>query len=387
MEFDARKLEGGLRSTKSTEAARRIDAMARVLGPGGRLPPVRQLCHDLGISLATLNTAMQILEAKRVIERKHGSGIYVTEHIAVPRVGVLLNTGLFLTGGAPSWGVFLRNLLDRISASGLHPVIYLRPPGDDSDREGVLPWDFEYALHQGRVDAVVAVGIELAAIVELEKRGFSVVSFAGPGAICFEIDTENCIQLVAAELVKGGAKTARIAGCHFEGHYEVCERGAIAGGFTLFPGEKMHWHDQQMLDRLGRPLIHQGQEFAEEFLESCREGEIPDVLFLMDDNFAHGFLMVWQGLDDRPDVHIAAHSNREVRLHPGFCQEISRIEFSVEVLAKLMAEAVVFVHEGGRSFEKFLAKRGVSENLYFGVEDGRTIVNLVGEAIVGKSGL
>src|SRR6185503_9979364 len=48
------------------------------LGPGDRLPPERELAARLGVSRSTLREAIRGLEMMRVLQVRHGGGIFVT---------------------------------------------------------------------------------------------------------------------------------------------------------------------------------------------------------------------------------------------------------------------------------------------------------------------
>jgi len=48
--------------------------------PGECLPPQRQLAKSLGVGMSTLREALQSLQTMGVLEMRHGSGTYVTNH-------------------------------------------------------------------------------------------------------------------------------------------------------------------------------------------------------------------------------------------------------------------------------------------------------------------
>jgi GntR family transcriptional repressor for pyruvate dehydrogenase complex len=48
------------------------------VGPGGRFPPEAELCVRFGVSRSSLREAARILSTLRVVEVRHGSGMYVS---------------------------------------------------------------------------------------------------------------------------------------------------------------------------------------------------------------------------------------------------------------------------------------------------------------------
>ena len=62
------------KQTRFQLACERLIELAHELGPDAKLPTVLQLRDRLGISIATLNSVLNELEAQRVVRRKHGIG-------------------------------------------------------------------------------------------------------------------------------------------------------------------------------------------------------------------------------------------------------------------------------------------------------------------------
>lgn len=66
-------------------------------GPGGRLPPERELCETLGMTRNTLRRALDALEREGALWRHVGKGTFVSEGDAAARTDPLVELGRQLT--------------------------------------------------------------------------------------------------------------------------------------------------------------------------------------------------------------------------------------------------------------------------------------------------
>lgn len=332
-----------VRSTKAERVAHELDTLARALGSGERLPSVRTLCRDLGISLATLNTAMRALEARGIIERRHGSGVYVTDQISIARVAVVVNAAFYLAGGSPVWGMILGELLRALTGDEFETAIFLAQPGDHGGLAKHLPTDFELAVEQGRVDGVIAIGLDIEMIKRMEEKGLKPVSFAGPGTLNFRVNITRMAHDLAKLYVGEGKKSAMVVGCHHFDHWNEVKGSIERAGLKVSPPVDDHWEEQGLLKRMSQPYLHLGQDFAGKFQQIVNSGSKPDVVFVMDDIFAHGFMMVWRNSPDRFAVDFACHSNRELRLYMGWEGRLGLMEIEVLTLVNVLVEGVRIV--------------------------------------------
>jgi GntR family transcriptional regulator len=81
----------GRPTTKRRAVRRELLAMLDGLDVGDALPSERRLAGELGVSRPTLRAAIEELVAEGLLDRRHGSGTYVTE----PRIAVPLTMSSF----------------------------------------------------------------------------------------------------------------------------------------------------------------------------------------------------------------------------------------------------------------------------------------------------
>jgi DNA-binding LacI/PurR family transcriptional regulator len=76
---------------KYIQVERLIEEAVRTLGPGGKMPTVREMKKKFGVSQSTLDHALQKLESRRLITRRQSSGIYADSAVRQRRhsIGVI----------------------------------------------------------------------------------------------------------------------------------------------------------------------------------------------------------------------------------------------------------------------------------------------------------
>lgn len=80
---------------------------------GDRLPPERVLAEQLGVAVGTLRKALDELQAKGVLERRHGSGNYIAATVNVPSIYGFFRLERPTGGGLPTARTLSVDLLDK----------------------------------------------------------------------------------------------------------------------------------------------------------------------------------------------------------------------------------------------------------------------------------
>jgi hypothetical protein len=324
---------------------------------------------------------MRSLEARGVIERRHGSGVYVTEGIAIKRIAVVVNSGFLLAGGSPVWGMLFGEIMARMPVSDAEAAIYLATPPKEGGLPKTLPADLVYAIEQGRVDGVIGIGLHTAAVSLLESAGLKVVSFSGAGHWTFRSNIVLMAQELAREFVKDGMKTAVIAGCAGAAQWEQNRVAIEEAGLKVIGKSDQNWSESGLVQRMSSPFLHLGQDFATSFEKVVQGPGKPDVLFLMDDIFAQGFLMVWRNSKFRDSVQLVCQSNREMRMYMGWEGRLGLMEIEILPIAQILVDAAL-ISLDDRKFSlaecaKKLPVKDPSLAMENKIEDGRLITTLM----------
>ena len=226
---------------------------------GGKLPGQRTLASRLGASLSTIDRALLELEQEGLVQRRHGSGTFVTEHSAILRscsVAVVLmrNAGL-----PPSYWYHpaLRALSEELSKKG-HATFYYYV--EDLDvTQALLP----QLARQGNHAAVVLAGVTPDAwIDEVKASGMPVLLLdhvpLGNSALPYVTsDHEAGIAAAVAHLKKLGHRRIGFFATNLLGNFLLrFESFCIAMGELALPLRReciiRHWQPEGGREQLAR---------------------------------------------------------------------------------------------------------------------------------------
>jgi len=134
----------------------RAEIIAR-LQPGDKLPGLRQMCGQLEVSINTLLTAVDLLARDGLVEKRHGSGIYVCEDASRWRVGILSELDLFDHRIGPQFRALAGGLRMRLAELGMMPQVYMghAEPGLGASDEPTCPQFWEDAARGDLAGAVL----------------------------------------------------------------------------------------------------------------------------------------------------------------------------------------------------------------------------------------
>jgi GntR family transcriptional regulator, transcriptional repressor for pyruvate dehydrogenase complex len=187
------------RSAPGYEAVRlRVRDYMRTAGlsPGDRLPPERQLAHDLGVSRNTLREALMTLRIEGLIDVQHGSGAYLLRTVddVVPPINSALRIGDPLL---PAVGE-VRNGLEALAAR----LAAIRR--NDRDLEEMV------AANRQMRDEIVAGETGVTA----DRRFHSAVVAAARNAVLADLSgavSESAARIAAASLAREGQPPRSLA--------------------------------------------------------------------------------------------------------------------------------------------------------------------------------
>lgn len=327
--------------------------LAATIGPGERMPTVGQMRQAMGVSVATLNSALNELEARKLIDRRNGVGIFASSNVG-KRVISLVCDPLFFQSGAVSqfWTLLIDQARDRAeSHNELLEMHFTTISGETQS----LPTDFVRDIEAGRIDGVLYVGTFKQGVSWIEQQGTPVVVFAGPGGYRVEIDSEAVIEAGAASLATAGCRRIALWPPDFRvivpedvdvyrnAVQTAFQRGLTAGNAPYIP-ELIR--DYQILVKTGPwfyPVTGQsvGYSSALHAFQQPRD-TWPDGIVIPADTMTLGVVGALGELDLRlgEDVQIATQANRGSSLLLGWEDKLTILQIDPEQIVTGMFDCL-----------------------------------------------
>lgn len=317
-----------------------ISSMARRLGPEGQLPTVSQLCQTLSLSRSTLDRVLRKLEARQIIKRVHGSGIYVSPHVGRKTVGFVVGQLIFDRGHSPFWVQLLQSAQEAVRQKSDDIRFYFECPSikDTAIREGS---HLHEDLMARRLDGLLTVATAPQR-TWLERWQIPVVGLGRQGKEHATVDTNsNKTYALGAEcLLQAGCQSIGLLSVlpTFSGpsHQAMLSEALRVHGYTLDPGLVI---DPSIVGRSGTH-DHYGQIVARELFSDKgalqHVGKKLDGLFIVDDLLAYGFLHGLHRYGAHNRLKVATMCNEDSLLLQLYHQDIFRIARRPDIEVKAM---------------------------------------------------
>ena len=301
---------------KVAQVRSRIRSIAVTAGVGSKLPTVRHLCESCSASLSTVDRALQDLEAQGILERRHGSGIYVGAGAANTRICLLMGHDVMSSAEVSPFYPALRSRLAGISRERHWEVTpHIASVTVDGEHRNQISKELRYALEAGFIDGIIAT-ISLHGGAAANFPDIPVASFlptaSTPSTI--SIDYNALARLGVLELAAVGRRS--IALITILGYARQSGFTDDLDGFAQGLQQcGLPWRSDRIIEApapIGQlneetSAAWRGHGYAamRRLLDSP---DPPDAVVVNDDMAAMGVL---QALQERPaNVLVATHSNR-----------------------------------------------------------------------------
>jgi DNA-binding LacI/PurR family transcriptional regulator len=329
---------------KLGEVKQSLRQLAQQNPVGTRLPTVKELCRQLNVAVATLDAALESLEATGVITRQRGSGIFVGPGVVHKTIGVIFSVDIFEAGTSPVFREILRQCQHRAETHHERFSFYI-----DIEEEGgrggagqIWPahQDLMRDLAGERLNGLLLLWPESQRQdAEMRGHGIPVVSLE-----CNALQKKGGVRLDYAELQRQATQALLDQGCRRIGFIQALSDLPPAldllekGGATCRP--EWVWRPGKPLAQLNSTNEEIGFQAVRQMLRASAEG--PDGLVIMDDMFTRGALAALRKLGKRlgKDLKIATHANKGSSALFGYEDELILVAFDpaeiVETLFQML---------------------------------------------------
>lgn len=319
-----------MRSPRVEAAFRQLVLLVQALGPGKRLPTIRELRDRYGFSISTLDAALDELQREGRIDRRRGSGVYVLERNQRERMAMLFNPAFFYElGSSPFWSLLIREAERQTRESGasfhlcfVDPQLAAEVESEWSSPSGIPPALQEDFMRK-RIAWSISVGVGHPLTRWVEAQGVPLVSFAGPSQYIIQVASSRLLTEAFGLIHQSGARRVLVLGGAAD---TVPEHPDLDLQFAL-----------DMREESSKSPVTQGFAAA----TSWPLSELPEAIVSIDDLLTSGFLL---GLERRgvpigKDVDVYTLSVEGSPILLGWEDRITRFEVSIQSFAQTMIDA------------------------------------------------
>ncbi|WP_269522649.1 GntR family transcriptional regulator [Coraliomargarita parva] len=290
-----------------------LTRMARSYGPGMKLPTAQQLASKLGVTLTTLDRSLAKLEAKGVIHRRQGSGIYVSSHLLEKRVGLIFGRNIFQLGSSAFYLLLLQHCEKRAEAGNEQFSFYLSPRSQETEFEtDTFNPELADSLKQGKLDGLLICELNNPQYEQwLANQNIPAVALAPSSYFpTVGIDTNYLIDECVGTLASRGCQTIGLLGI-LTRHCKMFTNAAEKHGLKVIEEAVLHPEDES------EPPFDSHEPLGREWMRRCIERcggkkHLPDALVITDDILARGACLHMKETNIRPgkDIQVASHANQ-----------------------------------------------------------------------------
>ncbi len=348
------------RSHKVQEAYSHLLRMAYRLGPNTQMPTFADLCVEIGVSKATLDTALGQLEAAGIVSRRQGAGIFVA--VALKRgIALVCDPQFSLNPNLRGfWELMVRGAQLRVAqlrVAGSHYDLAFHFSTIETDAASdKLPLHLGLMddIRAGRVQGVLAVGLPLKAVQWMSDLGVVVVEFAGKGPVSVDLEIADVVKLGVETLVAQGctrlalwseiwSRTASERRDRIRLEARTFRRTLAANGLEFH----RPWLRPQARELGGDSIYELASRWASQTFSGPR-ASWPDGLIVTNDILARDVMPALQKLDivANRDILIASHANTDSPVLRAYQDDLILLEYDSGEIVQSMFDQLETLMRG-----------------------------------------
>jgi DNA-binding LacI/PurR family transcriptional regulator len=339
----AKALEPLTGNRKRESAQTAIRSLARRIGPEMKLPTIQELSGSLNVAKATVDTALDALEAEGVIRRRRGSGIYVTPRINQKSIGLVFGHNIFDVSVSPFYALLMRRCRERAGKEGERFSFFIDPLPGDVKADGLpVHHDLAEAIGSNKLHGILLVARNSEEEESwLRARNIPVVGLG------YEDGAPPRVAIDQDEFTRLGVQALYESGCRKMGMIVPFSGDSLVGSkmIRVFEAEirqrgmagRAEW--VWALPSCPHPDVETPQERGRiAFQEILGAQSVPDGLIIGDDMYTRGALAAADnmGVHVGRDLKIATHANKGSPVLTRFESALMRVEVDPDEIVSAM---------------------------------------------------
>ncbi|HEY3330917.1 MAG TPA: GntR family transcriptional regulator [Capsulimonadaceae bacterium] len=333
---------------------RHLRELALSRGANAQLPTIDEMCVSYETSRATINDALGALEALNIVDRRRGKGIFVSPKLFQRRIALVFGDQFVVARHtSPFWDTLWANLIEEadkrlkthdetISIHGVRTSDGILQPLDDN---------LARQLETRQIDVVVSVGLDRQSWLWIRGHDIPVVSFAGEGTYFVTIDSAKLVTMCMDKLLDAGCKSIRLwralpansAVINDDAHLlnvEVVQAYRDALERRNIPFDPaMVWVPQGERASSEGQLQQQGEALVDRLIAGGYAAST-DGIVILDDVMASGAYKKMLRAGIARYIRVASHANRGTSVLYAYQEDIDRVFFDPEEIARAMFSLV-----------------------------------------------
>jgi DNA-binding LacI/PurR family transcriptional regulator len=330
-----------VQSSRVQLAFTHLEAQIRKLPAGMPLPTMPELRKELSVSQVTLERAYDQLEARGLIERRKGKGVYVADRLQTGEFAVVVRPELLASDSHPYFRNVSGTVIRLLQQQNTRWQVRMHV-GGSSQTDASFPATLDLLDPEvlPRLRGVFSFHPLNEVGTQLERAGVPVVFVGNPrGTYSVGFDQEEA-------MIRPALTHLRDVGCKSVG--AICH--SYPAGFGFVPlfisvaeslGLKV---DRRWIERIEGPVSEKlGYEC---FVRLWANEQKPDGLFVQDDAMCNGALRgtLQLGLSLPRDLRIVTFASRGIEL--AYHLPVSRVEYDPHELAERTVELMMTLVRG-----------------------------------------
>jgi DNA-binding LacI/PurR family transcriptional regulator len=303
---------------------------------GDRFPSQNELARTFRTSTVSSREAVAILVQEGLLERRFGSGTYVTGRTPERFVAVVTELDVSHPAISPAFLTMMQAVRRYLTAAGLQTRVYIghtSPYGEEPPKR-ITSWEFWHDLEAGRITGLVTVGMEPGlGLTAVKGRSIPLIDGAKLDDVHFWDERELVFEGLQVLAGKGCREVACVATGKGTTHHllELFRTEATKRGLVTRP----EW-------TVLAPIVHERGDGTAAFRSLwLSRTEKPDGLLVLDDmlyrDMAPTFLV--NGIRVPDDLVVVSHANaHDVR---PFVPEPVRLVADMDAVGEAMARNLV----------------------------------------------